>query len=128
MYAAGIDWRLARRAPTRPRGRAPARLCSQRCEVVFDVFDDGDEAECHGAEAAALHAARDRPECPVLAPLLGRLREEGRLVQLDAASEAAYDRAACQLLEGILRDTASLLRDGIGRGEVRSVDPALASN
>ena len=43
-------------------GRAPARLCSQRCEVVFDVFDDGDEAECHGAEAAALHAARDRPD------------------------------------------------------------------
>lgn len=52
------------------------------------------------------------------------------VLRRDAYEQLAVDApsAACQLLEGILRDTASLLRDGIGRGEVRSVDPALASN
>lgn len=114
------------------------------------LFEEGDPAEglVLLLEGRVRVASRRAPEAAELGPgaALGAfsLVEAGlREARVETLSRSrllvlrrdAYERlaaespgAACRLLEGILRDTASLLRRGFGAGGARSVDRIAPSN
>ena len=134
----------------REERRALARAVeSVKVEAGTLLFEEGDPAEglVLLVEGRVRVASRRAPEAAELGPgsALGAFSlveaglREARVETLsrshllvlsrDAYQQLAADSpgAACRLLEGILRDTAILLRDGFG-GDPRSVDRMAASN